>query len=174
MALGAAVVVFVTAVTVVSVLTGAPETNGFAPTSSLVGTHVRAFSASGLNGGSVVAPWRSGHPAVLIFFASYCGPCQHEMPAVARFLRAHATSPVRVVAVDALDERAAAAAMTGRDGVTFPVVFDPNGTITTGEFGFDTVPESVFVNAKGVVTDVYYGAIPPATLAKGIAKLRAA
>ena len=167
-----AVVVFVTTVTVVSVLTGAPESNGFVPSSSLVGTHVRAFTAPGLEGGSVTAPWRSGHPAVLIFFASYCGPCRHEMPLVARYLRRHDTSPVRVVAVDALDERAAATSMMKRDGVKFPVIFDPNGTVTTGEFGFDTVPESVFVNAKGVVTNVYYGAIPASTLAKGIAALR--
>jgi hypothetical protein len=35
------------------------------------------------------------------------------------------------------------------------------------------VPETAFVSAKGVVTQVYFGAIPKDVLVKGIAALRA-
>jgi hypothetical protein len=46
--------------------------------------------------------------------------------------------------------------------------------VTTGIFGFGAVPESVFVNAQGVVTQVYIGAIPKKQLASGIVKLKSA
>ena len=172
--LASTVVLVVVLVAVATVLQGKSDTAGFSPTSSLVGHHVKGFTLDGLDGGTVTAPWESGHPAVVIFFASYCGPCRHEMPKVAAYVASHSPSPVDVVAVDAVDQRTAAQAMVKRDKVTFPVGFDPNGTVTTGTFGFATVPESVFVNAKGIVTNVYYGAIPETKLATGIATLKAA
>ena len=44
--------------------------------------------------------------------------------------------------------------------------------MTTGIFNFATLPETVFVNATGVVVAVYFGAIPKSCLASGIAALR--
>ena len=47
-----------------------------------------------------------------------------------------------------------------------------DGSTPTGVFGFGQVPESVFVNSKGVVERVYYGAIPKQELARGIKMLK--
>lgn len=167
------VAVAITAIAVVSVLTGGKVTNGnLLTTSELVGHRLKSFSLNGLNGGEVQAPWESGRAGVIIFFASYCGPCQGEMPKIANYLRANSPSPIEVLAVDASDERAAAQAMVKKDGVTFPVAFDPNAVVTTGIFGFQAVPESVIVSAKGVVTEVYFGAIPEKQLATAIHSLK--
>ncbi len=166
-------VVAIAAVAVVSDLTGGKVTNGTAvPTSALVGKHVPSFTLPGLNGGVERSPWASGEASVLIFFASWCSPCQGEMPKVAAYLRAHDPSPVEVLGMDANDERGAAREFVKKDGVTFPVAFDADGDVTTGVFGFAELPESVFINAKGVVTRVYIGAIPEAQLASGIKSLR--
>jgi len=94
------------------------------------------------------------------------------MPKIATYIRLHSPDPVTVLAVDANDVRSAAQAMVRRDDVTFPVAFDPNGVVTAGIFGFGTIPESVFVNSKGVVEKVYYGAIPKQQLAAGISVLK--
>jgi peroxiredoxin len=170
---GAGAVLLVGAIVIVSDLTGGKvSNNGGAPQSELVGHHVKDFSLAGLNGGTVKAPWELGHSSVLVFFASYCVPCQGEMPKIAKYIRTHSPSPVEVLAVDAIDEREAAQAMIKKDDVTFPVAFDPNGEVTTGVFGFGQVPESVFVNSKGIVERVYYGAIPRQQLARGIKMLK--
>ena len=166
--LGIGAVVAVALIVVVSILTGGTVNPG---QNALVGTTVPAFSEAGLTGGVVRAPWARGHPGVVIFFASWCGPCRSEMPEVARYLRTHATGAVTVVGVDALDQRAAAQAFVTKDRVPFRVAFDPNGNVVTGVFGFQTVPETVFVNAKGVVTDVYLGAIPRDRLVRGLRAL---
>lgn len=160
-------------VVIVSIFTGGHVTNGNEPTSKLVGTTVATFSLGGLRSGTVEAPWKSHHAAVLIFFASFCGPCKSEMPRVANYLRHHNEGSIRVIGIDALDSRGPAKAFVKKSGVTFPIAFDPNGTVTTGIFQFAYVPETVFVSAQGVLKQVYYGAIPKNVLVRGIAALRA-
>jgi thiol-disulfide isomerase/thioredoxin len=168
------IVIAVIAVVVVSIFTGGHVTpNGNGPTNALVGTSVATFTLSGLKSGTVEAPWKSHHAAVLIFFASYCGPCKSEMPKVAKYLRHHNEGSIRVIGIDALDSRGPAETFVKNSGVTFPIAFDPNGTVTTGIFQFAYVPETVFVSAKGILEQVYYGAIPKNVLVKGIAGLRA-
>jgi len=160
-------------IVIVSIFTGGHVTNGSEPTNALVGKSMRTFSLSGLKSGTVEAPWKSHHAAVLIFFASFCGPCKSEMPKVANYIRHHNEGSIRVIGIDALDSRGPAKAFVKESGVTFPIAFDPNGTVTTGIFQFAYVPETVFVSAKGILKQVYYGAIPKNVLVKGIAALRA-
>jgi thiol-disulfide isomerase/thioredoxin len=175
--IGIAAVLAIALVGIVSALTGGKVTSGqknLLTSSALVGHHIHDFSLDGLNGGVIKSPWSNGHSSVLVFFASYCGPCQGEMPKIAKYIRTHSLSPVDVVAVDAEDKRPAAKAMIKKDDVTFPVAYDPNATVTTGLFGFEDVPESVFLSPTGVVKGVYYGAIPKNILIEGLKKLDAA
>lgn len=165
----------IVAIVVVSIVTGGPVTNnGDEPTSALVGKSVATFSLDGLSSGTVKAPWKSHHAAVLIFFASYCGPCKSEMPKVAKYLRHHNEGSIRVIGVDADDKRGPAQTFVKKSGVAFPIAFDPNGTVTTGIFKFGAVPETAFVTAKGIVNQIYFGAIPKNVLVQGIAALRKA
>jgi thiol-disulfide isomerase/thioredoxin len=172
--IGAGSAVAIIAIVLVSIFTGAAVTgSGDEPTSHLVGTKVASFSLSGLQSGTIDAPWQDHHAAVLIFFASWCPPCQGEMPKVAKYLRHHNEGSIHVIGIDANDKRPAAKSFVKRSGVTFPVAFDPNSTVTSNIFQFVTVPETAFVNAKGIVTQIYFGAIPKDVLVKGIAALRA-
>ena len=173
--LGLGTALAVIAIAVVSVVTGGSPsaTSSTSAPPALVGARVAPFTLPGLAGGTITPPWRDHHPAILIFFASWCGPCQGEMPAVARYLRDHRVAPVRVIGVDANDQRTAAGQFVARDHVTFPVGFDANGVVTSQVFHFITLPETVFVNARGVVTGVHFGAIPVAQLASGVRTLTA-
>jgi thiol-disulfide isomerase/thioredoxin len=165
-------VLAVTLIVVVSLLTGGAVRNQHGLSTALVGEKVTSFTLGGLNGGTERAPWDSGHPSALIFFASYCGPCRGEMPKVATYLRRHDESPVVVMGIDASDQRSSAQTMLRKDDVTFPIAFDPNAAVTTGIFKFEDVPETVFVTGHGVVTEVYFGAIPVDQLKSGLASLR--
>src|SRR5665213_2993576 len=154
--IGTGTVVAIVLIGVVSYFTGGHvSTNGNGPTSELVGKTVSSFTLPGLNGGHVSAPWKSGHDGVLIFFASWCGPCQKEMPEVAAYLRHHNEGSVEVVAVDAKDQRGAAKGFVAKSGVIFPVAFDQNANVTAGIFNFLNLPETAFVNSHGVVKQIY-------------------
>lgn len=162
-------------IVVVSLLTGGTvKPSAATPTNVLVGQSVKGFRLAGLQGGSIEAPYAKGHPTVLIFFASWCGPCQAEMPKVAAYLRNHNEGSIRVIGIDTNDIKGDGQRFVTKSGVTFPVAFDPSTSIANGIFQLLAIPDTVFVNAKGVVTQVYQGAIPRDVLVSDIAKLRAA
>ncbi|HEX3947012.1 MAG TPA: TlpA disulfide reductase family protein [Acidimicrobiales bacterium] len=109
----------------------------------------------------------NGHPAVLVFFAHWCGPCQAEIPVVATTYRREVAtgSPlakVAVIGVDASDPTAAALAFVHKSGVTFPVGADRNFTVTEGKFAFTGLPEVVYVNGNGTIAALHRGPITSA------------
>jgi thiol-disulfide isomerase/thioredoxin len=70
-----------------------------------------------------------GRVFVLNFWASWCGPCREEMPALEETSKAYAKAdkPVTVIGVDASDVRSEAAKFLADVGVTYPTVYDQAG-----------------------------------------------
>jgi len=168
--LGIGIVVAITLISVVSYFTGGKVTTPLSQ-SALVGTKVPAFGGTSPNGTAVTAPWKSGHPAVLVFFASWCTVCHEELPAVSSYLKSHYLGNVEVAGVNYLDSPSKGAAIAKATGFTYPILED-GGSVTQGLFYFAGLPDTVFVNAKGVVTDVVSKAITTAQLAAGLASLQ--
>ena len=175
--LGIGALVAVSLIVTVTALTGKPVTLGKyqPPTSALVGTKVSSFSLPGVNGGTVSAPWHAGHAGAIMFFASWCTPCQNELPKVTAYLKHHSYGSVQLVGVDAEGAQSGlpnAKAFVSSSHVLVPVGFDPNDSVVTGIFKFGQLPETVFVSKDGVVKDVNFGAISPRTLNSELMKLQ--
>ena len=138
-----------------------------------VGDRVPAFGLPNLDGHGIVAVPKDGggdgKPLVLVFFASWCGPCQREMPGLAKAVADGKAGHATVLGIDGQDTTAAARAFVSATGMTFPVGRDPDYAVTSGKFGFFGLPETVFVNGKGIVTGVHRGPTTPALLEQGVA-----
>jgi cytochrome c biogenesis protein CcmG, thiol:disulfide interchange protein DsbE len=70
-----------------------------------------------------------GRVVVVNFWASWCGPCREEMPALEEVSRDYteAGKPVTVIGVDSSDVRSEAAKFLAEVGVTYPTVYDQAG-----------------------------------------------
>lgn len=119
-----------------------------------------------------------GHPAVLLFFASWCAPCKAEVPALAATYRKEQQehSPlarVALVGIDGSDPTADALAFLRAAGVSFPVAADRTYTVTQGLFEFMDLPDSVVVEGDGTIAAMRVGPLSTSALVSWQRKLLA-
>jgi thiol-disulfide isomerase/thioredoxin len=105
-----------------------------------------------------------GNPAVLLFFGNWCPSCHQELPPLAAAVRRQdqAGGPlakIRVIGVDSEDSLSSARSFVHSAGVTFPVAYDPDVSVTSGLFYFDGDPYAVFVKGDGTIGDIVRGAV---------------
>src|SRR5262249_33843710 len=100
-------------------------------------------------GGADVDLSTIGRPAVINFWSSSCGPCRREMPELQRFADA-TRGRVLVMGVDTADRRDAATAAGTDFGVSYPMLFDPQGRLLTA-WGRNALPVTLLVDASGIV-----------------------
>lgn len=82
-----------------------------------------------LGGGPAVDLSTLTGPMVLNLWASWCGPCRHELPFYQAFAAKHGDR-VPVLGVDYQDTQPAAALALAKDtGVTYPLLADPQGKL---------------------------------------------
>jgi len=108
-----------------------------------------------------------GKPALVDFFASWCGPCAEEAPTL-RKLSAALGGKATVVAVDWDDAGSAARAFVRKHDWTFPVLADPSGSV--GEsYGVDIgLPTSFVLDPEGRIVTTFRGPQSEATLRRAL------
>jgi cytochrome c biogenesis protein CcmG/thiol:disulfide interchange protein DsbE len=88
-----------------------------------------------------------GHPAAVVFWASWCTPCTEEAPALERFARSPAGAG-RIVGVDWSDARAGAQSFIRRYAWSFPNVRDAEGTVGNA-YRMTGLPTTFIIDAHG-------------------------
>jgi len=130
------------------------------------------FTVYDSNGNAVRLSDYFGKPIVLNFWASWCGPCKHEMPAFQqKYQELGDEIQFLMVNMTAYDTQADAQAVVDTNGYTFPVLFDLNGTAGR-TYGISSFPTTYFIDAEGYLITGAIGAINAATLQKGIDMIR--
>jgi cytochrome c biogenesis protein CcmG/thiol:disulfide interchange protein DsbE len=126
-----------------------------------------SFTVLGHSGQQISLADYAGKPLIVNFFASWCEPCQQETPLLARFYRTeHAR--VAIVGLDANDVLGSAESFTRKEGVSYPVGFDPEA-IAASAYGVVALPQTFFLNAKHRIVDRVFGAVTLADINHGIA-----
>jgi cytochrome c biogenesis protein CcmG, thiol:disulfide interchange protein DsbE len=89
-----------------------------------------------------------GRPVVLNFFASWCGPCTREMPALQAMSERY-KGRVQFVGVTFSDRREAAKAVLDRAGATYPAGFDPSMSDVAYDYAVRVMPTTFFIDRDG-------------------------
>jgi cytochrome c biogenesis protein CcmG, thiol:disulfide interchange protein DsbE len=97
----------------------------------------------------------AGRPALVVFWASWCGPCQHEAPAVERFARS-AVGRGRGVGVDGSDEAASARRFIAKYGWSFSNLRDGEGAVGLA-YGLRGLPTTFVIGADGSIERTLIG-----------------
>lgn len=102
-------------------------------------------------------------PVVLNLWASWCGPCREEMPALQRVHRA-ARGQVLFLGINTSDGQGAARSFVQDFGVTYPSLSDPQAT-ALNRLGGRGLPLTLVLAADGTVLDRTIGGIKQDKLA---------
>ena len=111
-----------------------------------------------------------GKPVLLNFWASWCGPCQMEMPDFQKYYESHGDK-VHFVIVNLTDGQQetveTASAFIAEKGYTFPVYYDTD-IDAEAKYGVSAVPVSYFIDAEGYFTAWAQGALSADMLQQGM------
>jgi DsbE subfamily thiol:disulfide oxidoreductase len=116
------------------------------------------FNGADLDGKAVRLSDFKGKAVVLNFWASWCGPCRAEQPALVRVAAAYKDKGVEILGVDVRDNVGQAKVHRDEFKVPYPSVYDQAGHLEYA-YSIDAPPSSVFIDAKGIVVYQVTGAL---------------
>jgi thiol-disulfide isomerase/thioredoxin len=109
-----------------------------------------AVSGPTLDGATYSPSEHAGNILVVNFWASWCGPCKQELPALRQVYDGYRARGVDFVGVDERDNAPAATAMATSFKVPYPIVEDPSGSYSD-DFAFFGLPATYVADAAGTI-----------------------
>ncbi len=103
-----------------------------------------------------------GQPILINFWASWCGPCRREVPALIRAQTEHAERGLVIVGVNIEEADAPAEGFASEFRINYVIPMDYSGAVfrAYGGGGPNGPPRSFFVDPDGVITRIYAGQAP--------------
>jgi cytochrome c biogenesis protein CcmG/thiol:disulfide interchange protein DsbE len=146
-----------------------PDAAGGAPQylTPLKGKPAPAFVLEDLNGNKVSLASYKGKAVLINFWATWCAPCKIETPWIIELRNKYAAQGFEVLGVSADDLNRDDPKELAKDKmeivqsaqklhINYPVLID-GGSLDKPYGGLDELPESFFVNRKGVVVAAQLG-----------------
>jgi len=134
------------------------------PDALIIGQTLPAISLPDLEGKTHALSDYRGHRVLLNFWASWCGPCLDEMPALnraqAKFGDSTASGPGALVVGIAMDDPTLARAFLAAHPLNYPILLgnlnEPSTTLQLGD-ATTVLPYSLLVGSDGQVLATHTG-----------------
>lgn len=97
-----------------------------------------------------------GRPVWLVFWATWCPPCQAETPDLQRAYAAHEAEGLELIAIDVQETAEIVTDYMATYDLTYTGALDPSGSIMRS-YGVFGLPTHYFIDDEGIIRDRFYG-----------------
>ena len=115
------------------------------------------FKLPTLQGSEIQLSDTAGRWVLLTFFATWCGPCMHEMPSLQTFHENHHPQGIDLLAVSTDDSPAPVRSMARKMGITFPILMDSQSKVAQ-TYKASSIPVSYLISPAGKLVGIARGA----------------
>lgn len=125
------------------------------------GNEAPDFSLTTSDGKTVKLSDFRGKKVLLNFWATWCPPCRQEIPDMVKYYEANKDKNMIILGVNltqAEKDPTTVPQFLKDNGITYPVLLDTKG-IVADQFQVSGIPTSYFIDSKGVIRQVYTGAM---------------
>jgi peroxiredoxin len=139
-----------------------------------IGNKAPDFELQTLDGSKVKLSDFRGEKVMLNFWATWCPPCQFEMPHMEKFYEGYKSKDVVVLAVNLTQTEKSpqdVPKFVQSKALSFPVVLDEKGDVS-GNYQVMAYPTSFMIDTHGIIREKFQGAIDYDTMKNSIAKMR--
>src|SRR4030066_2138770 len=113
------------------------------------------FEIPVITGGKAMLENFRGHPVVINFWATWCGPCVIEMPLLER--RYNLYSPELIIlAINIGEPIQDVRKFVNKQKLTFPILWD-NESEVQDLYLIDAYPTSLFIDQEGIIRVIHVG-----------------
>ena len=136
-----------------------------------VGYQAPHFALTGLDNQSYKVGGKREKPVILNFWASWCGPCQMEAPALQKFQEKYGQQ-VDLYGINATanDSPDSAMEFVKKYKLTFPIPMDVAGSVSD-RYRIMAFPTTFIVDRQGVIRKKIIGTVDAATLERELKQL---
>ncbi|GGB33803.1 thiol-disulfide oxidoreductase ResA [Virgibacillus dakarensis] len=99
-----------------------------------------------------------GKGVMLNFWATYCKPCEAEMPYMEKLYPAYKDKGIEIVAVSLDATQLVIDRFIDKYDLTFPVLHDTKSQVMD-QYGVGPIPSTFFINPDGEVVEIVEGAL---------------
>ncbi len=114
------------------------------------------FTLKSKDNGNIKLSENRGNIVLVNFWASWCGPCRQELPAMEALYQEYADLGFEILAVNVDDEESKADVLLDDIEVTFPVLYDTKGDVSK-LYDVNAMPTTVLIDRDGNQRLVHLG-----------------
>ena len=133
--------------------TSEPTTTTQTPTAD-IGTEIDKlapdFQLQDFEGQTVTLSNLRGNPVILNFWASWCGPCKHEMPFLQQIYEDWQSRGVILLSINLGESHSKATQYMESNDLSFPVLLDTDGEVSSF-YNIVGIPTTFFIDVNGVI-----------------------
>lgn len=127
------------------------------------------FQLETLDGSSIKLADLRGHPVLINFWATWCGPCQQEMPLIEQYYKKYKPDLV-VLAVNSAEPQTDVQTFVTNHNLSFPVLLDPDYKVED-LYKVRAFPTTFFVDKSGTIRYQQIGVLSEGQLVQYLAQL---